>query len=254
MKHSRHKHKRKTKHILLVASDSVQAGVRQYLYKPGFLWILIMLLCVALSGLTAYVFAERNIWTAINERNDEQIKRIEQLEDDKQMLKETIGTKEAEINSLNSEIENLNQQIRLLSDTVNEKVQRETELTAEIESQSIPTMFPLTGSASMTEDEEDGNPIVKFQAASGSTVVATASGTVSSVTDDPAYGHCVTVDHGNGYVTVYRNKGDTNLKIGESVVRGTTLFLITKDNMTVGYQIKKDETYIDPISMMAIDG
>ena len=132
MKHRTHKHKRKTKHILLVASDSVQAGVRQYLYRPGFLWVLIMLLCVILSGLTAYIFAERNIWSAISTRNEEQNNKISQLETEKQTLEELIAAKEAEMSSLDSVMENLNQQIRLLSDTVNEKVQKEAELTAEI--------------------------------------------------------------------------------------------------------------------------
>lgn len=248
------KHKRKTKHILLVATDSAQSGVKQYFYKPVFLWILIIILCMVLSALTAYIFSEKNIWSAVSVRNEEQLERISQLESEKLSLEEIIELKEAEKNSLNSEIDNLSQQIKLLSQTVNEKAQSEAELTAQIESQKVPTMFPLTGSASMNEGSEGEEPMVLFQAAVGSTVVATASGTVSGVTDDPEYGHCITVDHGNGYVTIYRNTGDTNLKIGDRVVQGTTLFLITKDNTKVCYQIKLDDVFLDPLSMIVIDG
>lgn len=250
----RNRHKRKTRHFLLVTSDSAKSGVKQYLYRPGFLWILIAVLGLLLSILAAYLFAENHIWSAIRTRNDAQIETIGRLETEKLALQETIREKNEEKNSLNSEIDQLNQQIKLLSETVNEKVQSEAELTAKIESLSIPSLFPLTGSASMAEESDNGNPAVLLQASVGSTVVATASGKVSAVSDDLTYGHCVIVDHENGYLTIYRNKGNTNLKIGDSVVQGTTIFLITKDNTKVCYQIKKDEIYINPVTMIDIDG
>lgn len=75
-----------------------------------------------------------------------------------------------------------------------------------------------------------------------------------SINDDEIYGHSVWVDHGNGYVTIYRNKGDTTVNVGDSVVQGTTLFVIGEDNADLGYQMQKDGSYINPMDMLAISG
>lgn len=93
-----------------------------------------------------------------------------------------------------------------------------------------------------------------FTASSGAMVVATASGTVIGVNDDTEYGHNVWIDHGNGYVTVYRNQGEVKVKQGETVTRGATLFLITEDSSKLGYQVRKDDVYVDPMDMLDISG
>ena len=111
----------------------------------------------------------------------------------------------------------------------------------------------LTGSASM-EEVSEGDPMCIFHASVGTTVVAAASGTVIAINDDEIYGHSVWVDHGNGYVTIYRNKGDTTVNVGDSVVQGTTLFVIGEDNADLGYQMQKDGSYINPMDMLAISG
>ena len=85
-------------------------------------------------------------------------------------------------------------------------------------------------------------------------LAAAASGTVIAINDDEIYGHSVWVDHGNGYVTIYRNKGDTTVNVEDSVVQGTTLFVIGEDNADLGYQMQKDGSYINPMDMLAISG
>ena len=62
-------------------------------------------------------------------------------------------------------------------------MQNENELSATLEKQSLPTEFPLTGSASM-EEVTEGEPMCIFHASVGTTVVAAASGTVMAVNDD----------------------------------------------------------------------
>ena len=83
------------------------------------------------------------------------------------------------------------------------------------------------------EKDEDGNeierdttgldPILVFKAEEGSTIISAGSGTVASVTGDIKYGTCVTIDHGNGYISIYRNEGDSLVHEGDEVVRGATL-------------------------------
>ena len=62
------------------------------------------------------------------------------------------------------------------------------------------------------------------------------------------------MDHGNGYVTIYRNQGDVIVKLGDEVAHGTTIFVIGSKNTKFGYQIMKDDVYIDPMDMLSISG
>ena len=144
---------------------------------------------------------------------------------------------------------------------------------AELAELSIPRGFPLTGSASIQdaaaeneegEEPEEGDgqqqgaaetePILVFKGTSGNMVVAAATGTVTSVEPDTKYGSKVIIDHGNGYRSIYRNKGDARVKAGDEVVRGSTLFIIGEDNLELGYQIMEGENYINPEDIVEING
>jgi murein DD-endopeptidase MepM/ murein hydrolase activator NlpD len=85
-------------------------------------------------------------------------------------------------------------------------------------------------------------------------VVATAKGTVTAVNDDAEYGHNVWVSHDNGYVTIYRNQGTATVEVGDTVAQGTTLFIMSKENLVLGYQVMKDGSYVDPMDVLEIKG
>lgn len=240
------KHKRKTNHVVIVTSDAVDANVKQFRIKPWMLHIVIGVLCVIIGALIGCLVYEEQLWQVATGRNRELQAAMSILEDEKKVL-------EGEKSALMLEIEGLNEQILILSETVNQKVQSEAELLATLESQHMPTGFPLTGSASMTEATE-GNPMCVFTASEGIMVVATAGGSVTAINDDGEYGHNVWIDHGNGYITIYRNKGEVIVKAGDTVVQGTTLFLIGEENTDLGYQMMKDGTYISPMELLEING
>ncbi|MBE5884518.1 MAG: hypothetical protein E7291_08940 [Lachnospiraceae bacterium] len=242
----RKKHKRKLNHVVIVTSDAVDASVKQFRIRPWVLQMIILLLCIVIGVLIGVLIYEGQIWDAISRSNSEKQETILQLEDEKNVL---IGEK----TELENQIVALNDRIQILSDTVNEKVQNESELTAQLEKQSLPTEFPLNGSASMEEITE-GDPMCVFTASVGVTVVATASGTVSAVNDDGEYGHSVWVDHGNGYITIYRNQGEVIVKQGDTVAQGTTIYMIGEENTKLGYQMLKDGNYISPMDMLSISG
>lgn len=240
------KHKRKMNHVVIVTSDAVDANVKQFRIRPWMLQVVISILCVVAGAFIGYLVYEEKLWDVAKQRSVEQQEVMKRLEDEKLAL-------ENEREALEGEISGLNDQIRILSETVNQKVQNENELTAILEEQCLPTEFPLTGSATMREAAE-GNPMCVFTASEGIMIVATASGTVSAVNDDSEYGHNVWIDHGNGYVTIYRNKGDAIVKPGDDVVQGTTLFLIGENNTQLGYQMMRDGVYISPMEMLSISG
>lgn len=232
--------KRKTNHVVIVTSDAEDANVRQFHIRTWLLKMIIILLCIIVGVMIGYFFYEEELWSVAKKHNDEQQKMMNELEN------ENI--------SLQSEIDGLSDQIQILSDTVNQKVDSERELKKRFETQSLPTEFPLNGSASM-EEVIEGDPMYVFTASPGtSLVVATASGTVMAVNDDAEYGHNVWIDHGNGYVTIYRNKGETTVEKGDIILQGMTLFVIGEENTKLGYQMRKDDAFISPMSLLEIRG
>ncbi len=167
----------------------------------------------------------------------------------------------------------LTEKVELLSTTVNDKVQKESE---EAE-KHMPTGFPLSGTGTILEkkdfqamlqqaaglsnedaektvEELTKEPIVHFSAAGGTSVVASGSGTVASVADDTAYGKVLTIDHGNGYCTIYRMAAEPKVKEGDELTKGTMLFEVGEAGGILGYQIQKDGEYVDPLTLMEISG
>lgn len=249
----RNRHKRKNNHVLIVTSDAVDAEVKQYKIRSRLFRVIALVLC-ALLGVLAGCFIYGMDFFAEKLENRTALQNvINSMEQEKQGLEEHIAGLNTEIDGLHGEIDGLNEQIAILSKVVEKKTESEEALRQELEKQYLPIEFPLTGAANMEEITE-GTPMCIFSAGSGAMVVATAKGTVVVVNDDPEYGHNVWIDHGNGYVTVYKYKGDVRIKQGETVSPGTTLFLIDEDNGRLCYQMMKDGEYINPMDMLAISG
>lgn len=239
-------HKRKMNHVVIVTSDAVDANVKQFRFRPWMLQCVVLVLCVLIGAVIGYMVHEKQIWTVMNQKNDSLQETIITLEEEKAAL---IADKQL----AEAEIEELNEKVQILSETVNQKMQTESELMAKLEGQSLPTEFPLTGSATMEEELGDDYMCI-FNTSEGTTVVATAKGTVTAINEDVDYGHSIWVDHGNGYITIYKNKGDVTVQEGDSVVKGSTLFVIGKDDKKLGYQMKKDGEYMNPMDMLTISG
>ncbi len=203
------------------------------------------------------------VYSAITINN---LKAIEQ----KQAVKiDELTTESSTLEASNDELETKVQQ---LSAALNQRLEDEQTSAEEAEQLAVPTGFPLTGTASMTEALDDpnetkvtkitednkdtatGNPIVLFESSQGNSVIASGSGTIVTVTTDVKFGNIVTIDHGNGYTTIYRNSGDPLVSEGAAIDKGDIIFVITDDNVTLGYQIQQDEQYIDPEELIEING
>lgn len=148
------------------------------------------------------------------------------------------------------------EELTKVSAELKDRVEQEKEREEEIAQSFIPSGFPLTGKASYSEDDKEleGNPVTWFEAEQGTYVIAAAKGTVSSIAGSDSSGYIVMVDHGNGYFTVYRNSAKPEVKEGDSVTTETELFKIGQWNGKLGYQIIRNETYIDPLELMEISG
>lgn len=233
------KHKKKVSRIVILTSDAVDAKTRQFRIHPFTAILLTLVLCGLVGAIIGYAIYEGQIWDKQNEVVKKQAEIMASLEEEK--------------NDLEFEIENLNAKIEALSTAVNEKSQTADELQEELTLQFLPTDYPLTGSAGI-EEVTAGYPMVIFTASEGVTVISSAKGTVTAIEQDETYGNKITVDHGNGYVSIYCNKGEPQVKIGDEVAKGTTLYLIGADNKEMAYQILKDGSYINPTEMLSING
>lgn len=208
-------------------------------------YILMFTEAVAVIGVAASI-----VLAVICHRNKEQIELLEAENAELKAEIEQLTEEKADLISLREE---LSDKVTILSDTINQKVEEE-EAMEEIRAQAhMPVGFPMSSSASLEEVDGD-NPMVKLNGSVGSSIIASADGTVISITTDSGYLHCIKIDHGNGYQSIYRNDGDAMIKEGDEVVRGAILYVIGEDNAALGYQITYDEKYIDPMELISIDG
>ena len=197
---------------------------------------------------------------------------------------EQIEAVTAERDEALSENVNLHDEVTQLSVAITQKMDEADRRDKEAAEALEPTGVPLSGTASINDllDDPDstevpgeeaaqeaqadgeteaaeektakGNPIVVFKAENGSLVISSGGGTVASVGADTKFGNVVKIDHGNGYVSIYRNAGTPLVKEGDTVYRGSILFVIGDDNKSLGYQLTKDGAYTDPETLLEIKG
>ena len=244
------RHKRKTNRVVIVASDAVDTGTRQIRLNQYIVWILVVVLCVGIGYVLGSILYEEQYKVQVRDNANKKIMEVQELN---RQLQEELEAAEAQRLDLESEIIALNSKIDILSDTVNLKTEAENILKEQMLQQSTPSLYPMTGSASIEEITE-GDPACILNGTEGTTVVAAAGGVVTAVEEDPDYGNRVTVDHGNGYLTIYCNKGECLVKTGDTVVQKSTLFVIGSDNTKLRYQIQMDGVFISPMQMIETSG
>jgi len=258
------RHKRKNNHVVIVTSDAVDAQVKQYRIKPWVLHLVIFLLCIIIGAMIGYIIYEQDIWAASLTQVSKWQDELEVAEQQELVLEQQIADLQAQLEAAEQErlgqVKELNdiigtkeEQIKILSESLAQKTESEDTLREQLEGHFLPTDFPLTGSATMEEVSGDA-PMCIFTTAGDAMVIATAEGTVIAVNTDAEFEQNVWIDHGNGYVTIYRNAGEIKVKQGETVTQGTTLFLIENSEEKLGYQMMKDGVYMNPIDMLSING
>jgi len=242
--------KQKKDHVVIVTSDSENASVKKFRIKSTTVWTVIIIVCVIIGVLLGFIAYGERIWNAANQMMNQ---KVEEYEEKIAVLEAEKKALEDEGKALQTEIEGLNNKVTVLSDTITQMKAIEEELTAQVNRNVTPTLLPLTGSATIQKVTE-GDPMSVFETTKGAVIVATAAGTVQESSEDADFGHRIVIDHGNGYVSIYRNEGDPLVAVGDSVSQGGVLFIVDDDNTRLGYQITKDGAYIDPSDMMEIKG
>lgn len=231
--------KRRNRYALLLVTEKDDGTMRQHTISSALIEVMTaVLFLIGVAAICKIVYDGITLKDARKEIV-EQIITINNLTDENEALSVENST--------------LSTKVAVLSEAVSMKVATEDAISQEIVENAMPKGFPLSGSATMKEMEE-GDPMLIFTAVQGVNVVTSGTGTVISVSADEEYGNRIIIDHGNGYQSVYRNSGTALVKNGEELGKGYILFSIGEENQELGYQIMKDEEYIDPMQMIDING
>ena len=96
-----------------------------------------------------------------------------------------------------------------------------------------------------------------FTAAAGSNVKCVFDGTVKEVTNDSYYGATVTIEHQDGFSTVYKLLDNVSLKAGDKVSKGDVIGQVSDsaldeiaDGAHLHLELYKDGKIIDPMSYL----
>ena len=107
---------------------------------------------------------------------------------------------------------------------------------------------------SKTLDEWCTHLGVDIKVDKASLVVAAADGVIEKITKDPRYGNSITIDHQNGFKSVYSSLLVTDfVNVGENVVKGESIGTVGEtasiemlDDCHLHFELYKDEECVNP--------
>lgn len=109
-------------------------------------------------------------------------------------------------------------------------------------------VHPISGSHKMHKG-------IDIAAATGTSILAAAAGTVVFSGQQRGYGNIVTIDHGFGYVTRYAHASKLLVKEGQSVNRGELIALVGSTGASTGahlhFEVLVDSVHVDPLAFLA---
>lgn len=264
------RHRKKIQTQMLVTSNDVNEKVRPIRLHRGLIRFFVVAGCLFIGVTIGYFVCEAEIiGKYLSDISDRDV---------------SISELEAQVKSLNETITAKDNEIAILSQTVKSKSDEAAELNGQIENMYIPTEFPLSGVASLNKTTDGDIPVIIFKGSEGDYCRAVASGVVSEIRTNPkddnsgsiaeyyvageavnkdkepkevkdlGFYTVITIDHGNGYKSIYMNDGEPVVSEGDSVFAGNTLYNLTSSNLSLGYEIMLNDEYIDPEEVMIISG
>ena len=123
---------------------------------------------------------------------------------------------------------------------------------------SRPTSWPLTERGFVTQRLLEGNggshPGLDIAVPADSYIRAAGAGVVVDVRDDPVYGRFVSLDHGEGYRTVYAHTSVALVEVGQKVRRNELIALSGSTGRSTAphlhFEIHHNGEPVDPLSMV----
>ena len=108
---------------------------------------------------------------------------------------------------------------------------------------------------SQTLNEWACHVALDFKCNEGDNVNCAANGIVISITDDNVYGKSVTVEHSEGFITVYRGLKDVSVSLDELLTQGQTIGTAASNlpfeghmETHIHFELQKDGLCVDPLT------
>lgn len=244
------RHKRKNGYTIMIVSDSAEKNQKKFHINMG---VPVAVGFVLLLAAVCYVEYTAILSHGATVRSETYVEQIVALQTENEQLKSENEAQAKEIANLNQNLSQKEAQVQR---------QEESLQTAEQE-KNMPKGFPMSGAAQIKETGGENDtgmqPITEqkeviFIAAVSTNATATGAGTVLDVISAEGEPTAVHIDHGNGYVSIYRNAGTPQVAAGDLVEQGAALFGIEAGNVEIGYSISKDGAYMDPMEIIEIKG
>ncbi len=126
---------------------------------------------------------------------------------------------------------------------------------------SLPSYWPLGGRGFVTQGLHGGSgdhPGLDIAIASDSYIRAAGGGVVVDVGEDAVYGRFVTIDHGEGYTTLYGHASATFVSLGQTVRERQVIALSGSTGRSTGphlhFEVLVDGAPVDPLSIVEQPG
>lgn len=104
---------------------------------------------------------------------------------------------------------------------------------------------------------------IDIEAEAGAPVVAAAAGTIRRAYEDALMGYCIEIDHGDGYVSVYRNLDETlpeGIAEGAAVRAGQLIAAVGESALIeqaelphLHFELTQNESPIDPLEYLTYE-
>lgn len=264
------RHRRKIKRTVMVVSNDINATAKQHSLS-AVIAVLIVILLVVCAGVGALCFYVSDVTVITASKNNEDLeKQVSELK----IANAELQKENAELTEKNS-IMGVTLDEMLKEEAVREEARALLYIPSDIPASKVVSMHEISGNTDhvilgdttvnddgetiITEEQANQilstqNPIIVFELQEGSEVMATGHGTVIATGEDAEYGNVVRIDHGNGYVTVYRCPLEIRVHEGDDVVKGDPLFVMSNGTATMGYQILQNAEFINPSDVMELKG
>ena len=206
------------------------------------------------------------------------------LEDASSSIGKTVEESKNEVNNTNTEkiaintsnmentkntISNTNTAKQSTTNKVKENTAKETNTQKVEENKEITFERPVSGDImkefaqenlvfSETLNEWITHNGIDLRAEKTEVVKAAADGTVKTIKNDPRYGLTITIEHDNGFKTVYANLLTSEFVVeGEKVQKGQTIGTVgntaifeSSDDTHLHFEILKDNVNVDPATYL----
>ena len=206
------------------------------------------------------------------------------LEDASSSIGKTVEESKNEVNNTNTEkiaintsnmentkntISNTNTAKQSTRNKVKENAEKETNAQKAEENKEVTFERPVSGDImkefaqenlvfSETLNEWITHNGIDLRAEKTEVVKAAADGTVKTIKNDPRYGLTITIEHDNGFKTVYANLLTSEFVVeGEKVQKGQTIGTVgntaifeSSDDTHLHFEILKDNVNVDPATYL----